>query len=77
VMPPEKFEKSRLCNVPNELVGNEIDRAADEVAVTGAGEPTSATSRPLPVKSVHVVAPVPPYDDDFEASYRASRMPVS
>jgi hypothetical protein len=58
-------------------VGNEIDRAADDVAATGAGEPTSAALRPLPVKSVHVVAPLPLYDDDFDASYRANKMPVS
>jgi hypothetical protein len=76
-MPPEKLEKSRLCNVPKELVGNEIDRAADDVAATGAGEPVSAASRPLPVKSVQVVAPVPPYDEDFDASYFARSTPVS
>jgi hypothetical protein len=76
-MPPEKFEKSRLCNVPDELVGSEINRAAEDVAAISAGEPTSVALRPLPERSFHTVAPVPAYEEDFAASYLARRTPVS
>ena len=54
-----------------------MDRAAEDVAATGAGEPTSVALRPLPERSFQTVAPVPAYEEDFAASYLARRTPVS
>ena len=58
-------------------MGREMDRAAEDVAATGAGEPTSVALRPLPERSFQTVAPVPAYEEDFAASYLARRTPVS